>query len=86
MPLLLGASEQVRQRYLPPVAAGKATFSYGLSEREAGSDTAAMRCRGLSMPSSSMRAAPAFWLGRLVNGRVKQALLGTLSDKGELSD
>ncbi|MFW5469376.1 acyl-CoA dehydrogenase family protein [Knoellia sp. CPCC 206435] len=45
MPLILGASEEVRQRYLPPVAAGKATFSYGLSEREAGSDTAAMRCR-----------------------------------------
>jgi acyl-CoA dehydrogenase len=45
MPLILGASEEVKQRYLPPVAQGRATFSYGLSEREAGSDTAAMRCR-----------------------------------------
>ncbi len=45
MPLILGASEEVKQRYLPPVARGETTFSYGLSEREAGSDTAAMRCR-----------------------------------------
>jgi alkylation response protein AidB-like acyl-CoA dehydrogenase len=45
MPLLLAASEQVKQRYLPPVARGEAMFSYALSEREAGSDTAAMRCR-----------------------------------------
>ncbi len=45
MPLLLAGSEQLKQRYLPPVAAGEAMFSYGLSEREAGSDTAAMSCR-----------------------------------------
>ncbi|MDT0300797.1 acyl-CoA dehydrogenase family protein [Streptomonospora wellingtoniae] len=45
MPLLLGASEDVKQRYLAPVASGEAMFSYGLSEREAGSDTASMRTR-----------------------------------------
>src|SRR4051794_38685553 len=45
MPLLLGASEELKARYLPPVARGEAMFSYGLSEREAGSDTASMRCR-----------------------------------------
>ena len=45
MPLILAASDEVKQRYLPPVAEGRSTFSYGLSEREAGSDTAAMRCR-----------------------------------------
>ncbi len=44
LPLLLEASEELKQRYLPPVAAGQAMFSYGLSEREAGSDTAAMTC------------------------------------------
>ena len=47
MPLLVAASDDVKQRYLPPVAAGETTFSYGLSEREAGSDTAAMRCRAV---------------------------------------
>src|SRR4051794_8604763 len=47
MPLLLAASEQVKARYLPAVASGEAMFSYGLSEREAGSDTASMRCKAI---------------------------------------
>jgi alkylation response protein AidB-like acyl-CoA dehydrogenase len=45
MPLLLAGNEELKSRYLPPVARGEAMFSYGLSEREAGSDTASMRCR-----------------------------------------
>jgi alkylation response protein AidB-like acyl-CoA dehydrogenase len=47
MPLLLAASEDVKRRYLPPVASGDAMFSYGLSEREAGSDTASMKTRAI---------------------------------------
>jgi alkylation response protein AidB-like acyl-CoA dehydrogenase len=47
LPLILGASDDVLQRYLPPVARGEAMFSYGLSEREAGSDTAAMKARAV---------------------------------------
>jgi alkylation response protein AidB-like acyl-CoA dehydrogenase len=47
MPLILGASEEVLQRYLPPVARGEAMFSYALSEPEAGSDAAAMRTRAV---------------------------------------
>ena len=45
MPLLLAGSDEVKARYLPEVARGEAMFSYALSEREAGSDTASMRCR-----------------------------------------
>ena len=45
MPLLLAGSEEIKRRYLPPVAAGEAMFSYCLSEPEAGSDAAAMRTR-----------------------------------------
>jgi alkylation response protein AidB-like acyl-CoA dehydrogenase len=45
MPLLLAGSEELKRRYLPPVAAGEAMFSYCLSESEAGSDAAAMRTR-----------------------------------------
>ena len=45
MPLVLAGSDDVKARYLPPVAAGESAFSYGLSEREAGSDTAAMKTR-----------------------------------------
>ena len=40
MPLLLAGSEELKQRYLPPVARGEAMFSYCLSEPEAGSDAA----------------------------------------------
>jgi acyl-CoA dehydrogenase len=45
MPLILAASDEVKAKYLPPVARGEAMFAYGLSEREAGSDTASMKCR-----------------------------------------
>jgi len=44
-PLLLAGSEDLKQKYLRPLAEGHTTFSYALSEREAGSDTAAMRTR-----------------------------------------
>ena len=47
MPLILAASPEVKSTYLPPLARGEAGFSYGLSEREAGSDTAAMKCRAV---------------------------------------
>jgi alkylation response protein AidB-like acyl-CoA dehydrogenase len=45
LPLLLDASETLKERYLPPVASGEAMFSYCLSEPEAGSDAASMRTR-----------------------------------------
>ena len=41
------ASEELKKQVLPPVAAGEAMFSYALSEREAGSDAAAMRTRAV---------------------------------------
>jgi alkylation response protein AidB-like acyl-CoA dehydrogenase len=44
-PLILSGSEELKQRYLRPLADGATTFSYALSEREAGSDTASMRTR-----------------------------------------
>jgi len=47
VPLLLAASEDLKQRYLPRVATGEAMFSYALSEPEAGSDAAAMRTRAV---------------------------------------
>jgi alkylation response protein AidB-like acyl-CoA dehydrogenase len=47
MPVILAANEDVKQRYLPPVARGEAMFAYGLSERDAGSDTASMRTRAV---------------------------------------
>ncbi|WP_122818770.1 acyl-CoA dehydrogenase family protein [Nocardioides pantholopis] len=45
MPLILGGGEDLKKRYLTPLARGEGGFSYGLSERDAGSDTAAMKTR-----------------------------------------
>ncbi len=47
MPLILAGSEDLKKKYLPPVAAGEAMFSYCLSEPEAGTDAAAMRTRAV---------------------------------------
>ena len=44
MPVILGGSEALKHKYLTPMAKGEAMFAYGLSEREAGSDTASMTC------------------------------------------
>ncbi len=45
--LILSGSEELKHRYLPLVASGEATFSYALSEREAGSDAASMKTRAV---------------------------------------
>ncbi|GLZ35680.1 acyl-CoA dehydrogenase [Lentzea sp. NBRC 105346] len=47
MPILLSASESLKQQVLPTIASGEAMASYALSEREAGSDTASMRTRAV---------------------------------------
>ena len=45
MPVILGGGEEITAKYLPKLASGEAMFSYGLSEREAGSDTASMKTK-----------------------------------------
>ena len=47
VPLLLSGSEQLKRRYLPPVARGEALFSYALSEAGAGSDASGMKTRAV---------------------------------------
>jgi alkylation response protein AidB-like acyl-CoA dehydrogenase len=46
-PVILAGSEELKKQVLSPVATGEAMFSYALSEREAGSDAAAMRTRAV---------------------------------------
>jgi alkylation response protein AidB-like acyl-CoA dehydrogenase len=45
VPIMLAASDELKRQVLPEIASGEAMISYGLSEREAGSDAAAMRTR-----------------------------------------
>lgn len=46
VPLILAASDEIKQKYFPQVAEGK-MFSYCLSEAEAGSDAASMKTRAV---------------------------------------
>jgi alkylation response protein AidB-like acyl-CoA dehydrogenase len=45
LPVVLAGSEDLRKKYLTPLAAGTAMFSYCLSEPDAGSDAVSMKTR-----------------------------------------
>jgi alkylation response protein AidB-like acyl-CoA dehydrogenase len=62
VPLLIAASEEVKARYLTPVARGEAMFSYALSEPEAGSDAAAMRTRAVRTDSGYVLNGVKRWI------------------------
>jgi alkylation response protein AidB-like acyl-CoA dehydrogenase len=47
LPVLLAGGEELKKKYLTPLAQGEAMFSYCLSEPEAGSDAAGMRTRAV---------------------------------------
>jgi alkylation response protein AidB-like acyl-CoA dehydrogenase len=82
MPLLLGASEQVKQRYLPPVARGEAMFSYGLSEPEAGSDAGAMRTRAVRTDGGYVLNGVKRWITNAGVSKYYTVMAVTEPDKG----
>ncbi|MDX3314869.1 acyl-CoA dehydrogenase [Streptomyces sp. NPDC054884] len=47
LPVILSGSEDLKKRYLSPLAKGDAMFSYALSEPDAGSDAAGMKTRAV---------------------------------------
>jgi alkylation response protein AidB-like acyl-CoA dehydrogenase len=47
LPVILSGSEELKQKYLAPLAKGDAMFSYCLSEPDAGSDAAGMKTRAV---------------------------------------
>ncbi|GAB4159080.1 MAG: acyl-CoA dehydrogenase family protein [Planctomycetota bacterium] len=44
-PILVGGTDEQKQRWLPGIAAGETLISFGLSEKEAGSDAGSMKTR-----------------------------------------
>ncbi|MDX6664970.1 MAG: hypothetical protein QOG68_1176 [Solirubrobacteraceae bacterium] len=68
MGLILSGSEELKKTYLPLVARGEAAFSYALSEREAGSDAAAMKTRAVRDGDSWVLNGSKTWItGAAVN-------------------
>ena len=48
MPILLSGSDDLKRQVMPSIASGESLISYALSEREAGSDAAAMRTKAVA--------------------------------------
>ena len=62
LPVILGGGEEIKKKYLPKLGAGEAMFSYGLSEREAGSDTASMRSKAKKDGDSYVLTGQKSWI------------------------
>src|SRR6202161_436150 len=82
VPLLLGASEEVKQRYLAPDARGEAMFSYGLSEPEAGSDAGAMRTRAARTDDGYVLNGVKRWITNAGVSKYYTVMAVTDPDKG----
>jgi alkylation response protein AidB-like acyl-CoA dehydrogenase len=62
LPVMNFASEQIKQQYLPRIASGEIQASYCLSEADAGSDVAAMRCRAVRDGDDYILNGSKYWI------------------------
>ena len=62
LPVMNFASEELKREYLPKVASGQSQASYCLSEADAGSDVAAMRCRAVRDGDSYILNGTKYWI------------------------
>ena len=82
VPLLIAGAEDLKQRYLPPVARGEAMFSYALSEPEAGSDAAAMRTRAVREGDTYILNGTKRWITNAGRSRFYTVMAVTEPDVG----
>jgi alkylation response protein AidB-like acyl-CoA dehydrogenase len=62
VPIMNWGSEELKRRYVPRVASGEAQACYCLSEADAGSDVAAMRCRARRDGDSYVLSGSKYWI------------------------
>jgi alkylation response protein AidB-like acyl-CoA dehydrogenase len=62
IPIINWGTEDQRLRYLPRVASGESQASYCLSEADAGSDAAAMRCRAVRDGDHYILSGTKYWI------------------------
>jgi alkylation response protein AidB-like acyl-CoA dehydrogenase len=82
VPLLLSASEELKRKYLPPVARGEAMFSYALSEAGAGSDAAAMKTRAVRDGDWWVLNGTKMWITNAGVSQYYTVMAVTYPDKG----
>jgi len=62
LPIMNFASEEIKQQYLPRIASGEIQASYCLSEADAGSDVASMRCRAVRDGDDYVLNGSKYWI------------------------
>jgi len=62
LPVMNFGSEELKATYLPPIARGEAQASYCLSEADAGSDVAAMRCTAVRDGDEYILNGSKYWI------------------------
>ena len=62
VPVMNWGTEALRKKYVPRVASGEAQASYCLSEADAGSDVAAMRCRATRDGDDYVLTGSKYWI------------------------
>src|SRR4051794_40959690 len=81
-PILLSASDELKKQVLPSIAAGEQMISYALSEREAGSDAAAMRTRARREGDTWVLNGTKCWITNAGESRWYTVMAVTDPDKG----
>jgi alkylation response protein AidB-like acyl-CoA dehydrogenase len=62
IPVMNWGTDELKRKYLPLVASGQAQGSYCLSEADAGSDVAAMRCRAVRDGDHYVLSGTKYWI------------------------
>jgi alkylation response protein AidB-like acyl-CoA dehydrogenase len=62
LPIMNFASEEIKHQYLPRIATGEIQASYCLSEADAGSDVASMRCRAVRDGDDYVLNGSKYWI------------------------
>jgi alkylation response protein AidB-like acyl-CoA dehydrogenase len=62
LPVMNFGSEELKQKYLPRIASGEIQGSYCLSEADAGSDVASMRCRAVRDGDDYILNGSKYWI------------------------
>jgi alkylation response protein AidB-like acyl-CoA dehydrogenase len=62
VPIINWGTDHLKKKYVPRVASGEAQASYCLSEADAGSDVAAMRCRAVRDGDHYVMSGTKYWI------------------------